>query len=232
MFSGHFSPNSQIILTRQSSTDQIGVFATDATGAFVISLQLRFTHNQNLCLIAQDADGVTSRPLCVVIELDNPKQSFTNIVLPPTLRIEKPEQDKVVVISGYTLPNARVRLGLDGVVTETIGSDERGFYTATLIIDDYDKHGVWVQAIRESLISSPKSETQYFQILPPFLSKAWLVYVATDWQVGFIAWARQMLAVYADWWWLILILFELLVIFTLISRHHRRHKVNRSQVQK
>jgi hypothetical protein len=104
---GWTSPSSLVELTMETTLKRIT--RADSTGYFVFRLALP----QNLrpfCLISTDIANTTSSPVCIPPPPLTQNVLVKEIVLPPSIIIQKGQmtKDETVAAEGYTLPNVEV----------------------------------------------------------------------------------------------------------------------------
>lgn len=200
------------------SAKDLGSFRANEDGLFQFLFVLKFFRDQNLCLRATDATGDVSRPICFLLGTEKFDQEFTNVILPPSFRIESTLNENQVRVSGYTLKNAKVTLFFDGKILEPpISAGQTGLFSRRVIINDHARHAIFIRAERNGLVT-PVSETKYFQILPPLYTPQRWVHEIKEGLARLVKDRTNLL-------WLLLVAGELTTIIVLARR---RRLANRS----
>ncbi len=205
----------------------LGSFRADENGSFQFRFILKFFRDQNLCLRATDIMGSVSRPICFLLTTEQFDREFTRIVLPPSFGAEKISGENKIIVSGYTLRNARTLVFLDNVLLPSqnlkdVLTTDMGYFAREIVIDDYNQHAIYLKAVRDDLVT-PISETKYFQILPPFYTPQRIIYETKELPVSLYRAWQSLVQFHSGFVWAHVVFTELLVIVLLVRKRHQLH---------
>jgi len=184
---GWTSPYAQVELSMEQFVKRITTASDQGQFTFRIALPRTI---RPFCLIATDVSNISSYPLCLPPPPQESNILVKEVVMPPTLRIDKGKiaKGETVAAQGYTTPNSEVtpylfeeksRLPLISqylnflissvsaaeVPKPPIKSNQNGFYQFNLPTSDIGKNRVFVGSIFLNN-PSPKSTTLVFDVFP------------------------------------------------------------------
>jgi len=130
-FTGHFQPNALISFSENNTI--IGTAVTDTTGLFSKNVTAITPGIHSIVISASDTNG-NSTPGLLFEFLIQPNQSidFSDILIPPTIKIQKTEYSQAEEISaqGFAKPNSIIELDLQGITSQlfVLNTNAQGFY--------------------------------------------------------------------------------------------------------
>jgi hypothetical protein len=185
---GWTSPYAQVELSMEQFLKRITTANDQGQFTFRIALPRTLAP---ICLISTDISNISSHPLCLPPPPQEVNILIKEVIMPPTLKIEKGKviQGETIAAQGYTTPNSeiipylfeekrRFRLPLISqkffnftastvlaaeVPKPIIKSDQNGFYQFNLPTSDIGKNRIFVGSIFLDN-PSPKSTTLVFNV--------------------------------------------------------------------
>lgn len=134
VFSGLAYPNAKVYLLKDSQL-QSEVIA-DSEGVFSINTAVNSSGSFSFALYAQDIKGLRSNFLTVLVNVNSGTTSVTDLILPPTIYLDKTEVKKgdVLKLLGFSAPNADLAVNISGIASEqlTTKSNSLGEYVLEL----------------------------------------------------------------------------------------------------
>ena len=163
--SGVQSKNASIVLTSKDGTFLASTVA-DSSGNFSFSVHIKSGFS-GFCLTTIDFARLGDTTVCVDVEPAKGNIVMRGILLPPTLGISRTEigVGAKALVSGYTMPGARVTINISNGLTITATADKNGYWEATIENLPVGKYDIFATASYQNTESLTPTKSKQITVI-------------------------------------------------------------------
>ncbi len=213
-FIGKNSPFSTITISDQVTKQSFGEYYSDKNGHFSAQLDLNLGNNKVLCFDSEDIENQVTEKWCTEIIATVENGYIINVILPPTINANFDINGNGLIVSGFTIPNAKVNIILDDEIIASINSNDFGFYRYEVPTNDSFTHTISTQTISGNEITNI-SKTISFD------NRLRTCGVENN-NIKISRWIRDIY----DYWWVVIVIIE---VFTIVYFESRRSQEKRKK---